>query len=202
VKTIVWDADDVLNDLMHTWFTEWWLPDHFDCGVSYQDLVENPPHNILKVSLAEYLESLDAFRFSRLSSLKPVPEVREWFQLHGSQFRHIVLTAVPIHTAGLAAAWVFEHYGAWVRSFNLVPSRRIGENIPVYDQTKKDFLSWWKKADIIVDDSSVNIQSARELGLQTVLMPQPWNSSSLSLSAALSKLTLLTEEVAARSYKN
>jgi hypothetical protein len=193
VKTIVWDVDDVLNDLMRAWFDSWWRPAHPDCSLSYHQLSENPPHRILGISLEEYLESLDAFRLTSLISLEPVPDVFHWFQIHGPKFRHVVLTAIPLHFADLAAAWILKHYGTWIRSFNLIPSPRNGEAIPIYDQTKKDFLCWWGKTDILVDDSSLNIQAAGELGLETILMPRPWNSSDLSIADALYRLVDLAK---------
>jgi hypothetical protein len=192
VKTIVWDVDDVLNDLMRVWFDSWWRPAHPECNLTYNQLTENPPQRILGITMEDYLESLDAFRLTSLISLEPVPDVFHWFQIHGSKFRHVVLTAVPLRVADLAAAWVLKHYGLWVRSFNVVPSPRTGETIPLYDQTKKDFLSWWGKGDIIVDDSAVNISVAREMGLETFLMPRPWNSNHLSIVDTLSHLIDLT----------
>ena len=35
--TIVWDVDDVLNDLMHAWFKHSWLADHPDGKIRYED---------------------------------------------------------------------------------------------------------------------------------------------------------------------
>ena len=59
MRTLVWDIDDVLNDLMRSWFTEEWLPTHPDCRLAYADLLENPPHRVLGIAEAEYLASLD-----------------------------------------------------------------------------------------------------------------------------------------------
>ena len=42
MKTIVWDVDDVLNDLMAAWFYEAWLPAHRDCTVTYAQIAQNP----------------------------------------------------------------------------------------------------------------------------------------------------------------
>ena len=60
--TIVWDIDDVLNDFMKRWFEQWWRPQKTNCKLNYNDLVENPPHNILGIDLQEYQNSIDAFR--------------------------------------------------------------------------------------------------------------------------------------------
>ncbi len=42
LKTIVWDVDDVLNDLMGSWFFLG-CQDHPECAVTYEDLKEKPP---------------------------------------------------------------------------------------------------------------------------------------------------------------
>ncbi|HEY9075040.1 MAG TPA: hypothetical protein VIO61_00760 [Anaerolineaceae bacterium] len=176
MKTIVWDVDDVLNNLMHDWFESWWLPAHPQSTLGYQQLKKNPPHTVLNISIEEYLESLDDFRSSSFSSMKPVPEVMEWFHKYGENYRHIALTATPIRFADLSASWVIKHFGKWIRSFNFVPSHRREEVIPDYDRTKQDFLVWWRKADILVDDNENNTLAAQSVGVFPVLMPRPWNS--------------------------
>ena len=49
--TIVWDVDDVLNDLMAVWFRDAWLPKHAACPVRYEEITENPPHRVLGSSV-------------------------------------------------------------------------------------------------------------------------------------------------------
>lgn len=192
MQTIVWDVDDVLNDLMRSWFETFWLPSHPDCSSRYEDILENPPHRLLEVSLGEYLASLDAFRLSGAAEqLLPVPEVLAWFRQYGERFRHIALTATPLRTAPVSAVWVTHRFGRWIRSFNFVPSIREGECIPMYDKTKSDYLSWWGRADILVDDSAVNVDAARVLGIRGVLMPRPWNQSRLTIAETLESLTEL-----------
>lgn len=189
MKTIVWDVDDVLNDLMHSWLNNGWLPGHPDCTIDYSDIVENPPHRIIGVSLEEYQKSLDAFRFAEAAKLKPIPEVHSWFIRYGSYCRHIVLTAVPLSAADISSAWVFKHFGLWIRSFNIIPSLRTGNVIPVYDKTKKDFLERWGKADILVEDNQVIVDAAHDLGIAAVLIPRPWNKSEENMVSALEYLT-------------
>ena len=76
MKTIVWDVDDVLNDLMKVWFKGWTSSGGSLCPLSYDQLTGNPPHEILKISMPEYLASLDAFRLSRkrLEGRPPCPK--------------------------------------------------------------------------------------------------------------------------------
>jgi len=181
MKTIVWDIDDVLNDLMRDWFCRGWLPAHPDCKVTYEDIKENPPHRILNIRLEEYLRSLDAFRAAEGPILEPVPESVGWFHAHGHNFRHIALTSVPLRSAHISAEWVMKHFGKWIRSFNMVPSPRADETIPAYDQNKGEFLEWWGRADLVVDDNTSTIEAAMGLGIQTAMMPRPWNTNPASI---------------------
>jgi len=175
MKTIVWDVDDVLNDLMRGWFEQIWRAPHPSCTLNYGDIVKNPPCELLGIRQSDYLCSLDSFRQTDLARLQPVAETLNWFENHGHKCRHIALTSVPLNAAHLSGGWVMQHFGRWIRSFNIVPSPRDGDKAVDYDHTKKEFLNWWGKADFIVDDSEFNIDTARELGVTGILMPRPWN---------------------------
>jgi hypothetical protein len=192
LKTIVWDVDDVLNDLMRTWFEKAWLRDHPECRAVYEDIVENPPHGILGASKAEYFASLDAFRLSKAAEeMEPLPETMRWFKQHGRRFRHMVLTGAPIIASPVSAAWVMRHFGWWIRSYHIVPTSPDRGSAPEYDASKKEFLLWWGKGDIMVDDSPRNLDGAREAGLECVLFPRPWNKGKLTISETLEKLAEL-----------
>ncbi len=194
MQTIAWDIDDVLIDLMRSWLEAFWLPSHPDCSLRYEEISENPPHRLLGVSLDEYLASLDAFRLSGAAEqLPPIPEVLAWFRQYGEHSRHIALTTTPLRSAPVSAAWVTYHLGRWIRSFNLVPSKREGERVPVYDQSKVDFLRWWGKADIFVDDRAANVKAVEAFGIRGILMPQPWNQSSLTITETLECLARLVQ---------
>jgi len=198
VKTIAWDVDDVLNDLMCAWFESCWMPSHPDCPLRYDQISENPPDALLGISRAEYLASLDGFRLSESArTMLPAPEVLAWFREYGRNFRHLALTAVPLRAASVSAAWVMRHFGSWIRSFHLVPSPRQDEKIPDYDQTKEDFLRWWGKVDILVDDNPVNVASAQRLGIQALLVSRPWNQGKQTLAQTLDVLTKLGRHPAA-----
>jgi len=177
-KTIAWDVDDVLNDLMRQWFELQWLSGHAECKVGYEDLTENPPHRIIGADLHSYLKSLDEFRLSELyQQMSPVREVMSWFENNGHKFRHIALTAVPLIAAPASAQWVFKHFGPWIRTFHFVPSKREGDKMPEYDNDKGAFLKWIQKVDVLVDDSSANIQAARSAGVKGIIIPRPWNKA-------------------------
>ncbi len=94
--TIVWDVDDVLNDLMLQWFTYCWLRDRPGCTLKYGELTSNPPHAVLGISRDAYLSSLDEFRkTNRAVEMKPNGAVLEWMKQHGEKFRHIALNRAP-----------------------------------------------------------------------------------------------------------
>ena len=187
--TVVWDVDDVLNDLMYQWFVYGWRVQHSDCLISYQELTSNPPHQVLGIGRTDYLASMDCFRETeRARNMSPNPEVLAWFRKKGGRFRHIALTARPLETAPDVAYWVMHHFGAWIRCFGVVPTRSQ-EGLPIYDRTKTQYLAWLGRGDIIVDDSTENIREAESLGLRTLQPAQPWNSSQLTVSDLLRQLS-------------
>jgi hypothetical protein len=189
MQTIVWDVDDVLNTLTHAWFTRAWMKEHPECRIEYSGLTENPPHFILGVTLEQYLASIDAFRKAEAGMhLTPNAAVLDWFRQYGSRFRHIALTARPLQTAPEVASWVMRHFAAWIRCFGIVPAR-VGDDCPVYDRGKGDYLRWLGKGDLLVDDSEENLDQATALGLRTVAWPQPWNRSTQDTAETLLELT-------------
>lgn len=191
--TIVWDVDDVLNDLMYQWFTSQWLVDNPDCGLRYEQLTENPPHVILGVERSAYLASLDRFRATPAAlQLAPNPLVLEWLRQYGARFRHMALTSRPLESAPGVAAWVMEYFGDWIRCFGILPSRP-GQSVPVYDQTKAEFLSWIRAGDVLIDDTPENIRFAEAAGIQCYAFPQPWNGAQCTVSTFLQNLTLLAD---------
>lgn len=183
---VIWDVDDVLNELMREWF-EHWSDRTSRRRRSYDDLTDNPPHEILGMSEREYLESLDAFRRERYETLSPRAETLRWFEHYGDRGHHVALTAAPATVAHLSAAWVVRHFGQWIRTFAFVPSPRgTGSARGV---TKADYLSWLGLGDVLVDDRDETAQAVRSMGLKCVVPPQPWNRSEhLSLEGALEHL--------------
>ncbi len=199
---IAWDVDDVLNDLMRSWF-EAWRGDHPECAMRYEDLRQNPPEALLGISRAAYLQSLDRFRLERFDALAPAPEVLSWFELYGHQFRHLAITAAPLLAAPASAAWVMRHFGRWIRSFNVVPSPRDGEELPASKTSKGpaskgEMLAQFGRIDVLVDDDPDNLAGARAVGILGVLVPRPWNPAwanrgpASALSGALAQILSLT----------
>lgn len=190
VKTIVWDVDDVLNDLTREWFHQEWLTSHPECQVSYADLLENPPHRHLGITLGDYLHSLDSFRLSApAAAMRPDPFIIKWFQKNGRYYRHIALTARPQRTVWPAMQWMLLFFVPWFQLFGFVPSPRKGDTSFQPDTSKGDFLAWLTKADFFIDDSPENVHDAQRLGIQSFLVDRPWNKGGLSLPEILDRLT-------------
>jgi hypothetical protein len=195
MQTIVWDVDDVLNDLMHQWFLLGWKQEHPAVTVEYNNLNENPPHVSLGTTCEQYLTSMDAFRKTEAGiHLTPNAEVLEWFAAHGSKFRHVALTSRPLETAPEVAAWVMRYFGAWIRCFGIVPTRAPAD-VPVYDHGKGDYLRWLGKGDVLIDDTRENLRQAAEIGMKTFAWPQPWNESPLTTTEILQELTNMASDL-------
>lgn len=187
MKTVVWDVDDVLNDLMYNWLA--WFRERVKIDISYSLIKENPPHRILSISLKDYLQSLDEFRLSEhYQKMQPVKEIAEWFENHGYKFRHIALTATPLSTAPATAQWVLKNFGKWIRTFHFIPSKREGVNIPEYDKDKADFIFWLCKIDYFIDDNPENVRKAENLGIRALLWRRPWNNANMSWIETLNEI--------------
>ncbi len=191
--TFVWDIDDVLNDLMRSWFTEEWLPGHPECHLTYSGLLENPPHRVLGIPKQEYLASLDKFRLSeKAQGMQPNASILGWLQSYGARHRHMALTARPLESIPCLAEWLFRHFGNYMRDFGVVPTR-LQHGVPRYDSNKGDYLRWFGKADCLIDDSEENIAAAQSLGIGSVLYPQPWNRNAETVDETLRRLATLAE---------
>ena len=187
-KTIAWDVDDVLNNLMGEWFLLW-RQNHPECTVAYEDLRMNPPHEVLGIAMDTYLQSLDDFRLSpHYENMAPVREVQDWFLHHGDSFRHISLTAVPLRAASSSGRWVLRHFGTWIRTFHFVPSKRKGETIPGYEIDKTESLKVLGPVNLFIDDHPDHVVAAREAGIPALFFPRPWNPSGMSITETLSRM--------------
>ncbi len=59
--TVVWDVDDILNDLMYQWFIMGGWRSIRSAGFP-TSAQRNPPHQVLGVDRGDYLNSMDQFR--------------------------------------------------------------------------------------------------------------------------------------------
>ena len=189
---IVWDLDDTLNELMRGWL-KWHCArqnDQAHACASFSNLVENPPHGLLGLTLEEYQTSLDQFRLSHEArDLPPIPHVLAWFQTHGFDFEHHVVTARPVATVPPAAEWVFRHFGRWIRHFHFVPSFRAEAALPHPPKTKRDVILEIGEVDFVVDDSAETLDAARDVTRTCLLAPQPWNRGLGTIADILPRLT-------------
>jgi len=190
MKTLAWDVDDVLNSLMRVWFEEFITNSQREIKIGYDQLSENPPLKLLGITMKQYHVSLDEFRLSgRYERLEPNGEILNWFNVYGHCCRHLALTAVPLAAAPISSAWVLKHFGKWIRTFHFVPSKRSEEAIPVYDRSKVDFIDRHGNIDILIDDNFEHIEQAAQIGLQGILITQPWNAGKIDMSDNLAYLT-------------
>jgi hypothetical protein len=187
---VVWDVDDVLNELMREWFDDWWRPRNPGCSQRYADIAANPPHGVLGISEAAYLASLDEFRAARFEALAPRPEVVAWFSAHGDRAHHIALSAPPEPFAHASAAWVIRHFGQWIRTYAFVPARRGRAHVADPQVAKREYLKWLGRGDVFLDDRAETVEQVRALGLTGIVLPQPWSvSAHQSFESALEELT-------------
>ena len=193
-RIVVWDVDDVLNDLMRAWLDNVWTPAHPAQVMPYEDLGENPPHALLGISSSEYVSSLDEFRLSPgYAQQAPNPDILAWLHDNGGGCRHIALTATALRTAPTTAAWVLRNFGRWIREFAFIPAPRAGENVPIYDVDKGAWLARLGTAAILVDDSPQNVDAATAAGGVALCWPRPWNGSGVSVAETLQVLSRLVQ---------
>lgn len=173
---IVFDIDDVLNNLM-VWYVEWlYLADEYKGSkIEYKDIIKNPPHDIFGFSKEKYLQTLDKFRIMMFHTLKPNPIVLDWLKDNGSKAYFSVLTATPSCCAYISANWIMEYFKNYIRTFAFIPSKRENAKDIIYDKTKADWLRR-NRADIFIDDSEQNVNEAEAKGIKSYLVKQPWNS--------------------------
>jgi hypothetical protein len=194
LKTLVWDVDDVLNDLMREWLEQHRRAQPNGCRISYEQLTENPPHALLDIALEQYRASLDAFRASeRGRDMAPDRAVLDWFEQRGARARHVVLTATPRLAAPFVASWVMRHFGRWIHTFAVLPSPREGDQVVRHDASKAEYLRWLGRADAFIDDDPRNLADAEQEGVRCFPVPRPWNRARGSIADVLEQLTALIE---------
>jgi hypothetical protein len=57
-----------------------------------------------------------------------------------------------------------------------------------HPETKAEFISWMNKEVLFIDDSEENVNEVSETGSETMLYPQPWNSSKHSEEEFIAEL--------------
>jgi 5'(3')-deoxyribonucleotidase len=173
-KIIVWDVDDVLNNLTRDFFHVYALG--YQKNIKYEDLIKYDFYDILQMTKAEYLYELDRYRL--FSYTLQNEHILNWFKKYGNNFYHIALTATPRKIASLSVKYVMEIFGNWIQAVNFVYSKRDDDNSIEYFKSKGEWLKWFGKADFFIDDNEQNLEKAKELNPElTCYCPkQPWNN--------------------------
>lgn len=187
--TVVWDVDDVLNDLLAAWLAQVWASEHPDRPIAYRDVRANPPNELLRIERGAYLASLDDFRTGGgYAGMPPNPRVLAWLEANGDRCHHVALTSTAFRAVPTTAAWVLRHFGRWIREFAFVPAERPGEALPRYDENKGAWLARRGVTAVLVDDGPGNLAAAAAAGAATVCWPQPWNGAVSTHDEALAEL--------------
>jgi len=175
-KTIVWDVDDVLNNLMEEWLNFYNSRNH--TNFCYKQLTENPPHKILGITKEKYLNSLDTFRNLSYQFLSPNAMLLKWFKNQGYKFYNIALTSTPLYSAELSAYWVMKYFGEYIREFVFIPSKRNNKKHTVYYETKADWIYRRGGIDFFIDDNENNINQVVRMcnNVSCDILQQPWNN--------------------------
>ncbi len=185
---IIWDIDDVLNNLMDSWLTAWQQETN-NYAIKFSELTENPPHKILGIDRETYHSSLDNFRNSvKAREMKPNQALLNWFREYGSNYGHIALTARPLNTMSNQAWWIYQNFGEWTHTLAVVPSLRDPGTRQRF-KNKAEYIAWLNKGDIFVDDNAENISAVAKLGLKSFLFPQPWNKNNQSEAEFIAEFT-------------
>lgn len=185
MTVLVWDVDDVLNELT----AQWLGTINHDTITSKKHLTNPQFHRLLGWSRDEYLHSLDSFRVEHLRDLTP-NEVVRGFMSESRSCSHILLTATPLISAPYSAEWALRHFGSLVDGVLIAPSARPGvrsTGLSKFDHIAR--ITAMGETVLCIDDLPSNIEQARRAGATGVLWPQPWNNSNSTISAVLDFIT-------------
>ena len=106
---VIWDIDDVLNELSARWLE--WVNDPV---ITDKSQLTNPHfEEVLGWNRGHYLESLDRFRAERFIDLEPNRLVQSFMSRH-TQVSNVLLSATPLSCAPFSAQWGFVHFGQWI----------------------------------------------------------------------------------------
>lgn len=177
MKTICWDVDNVLNNLIEEWliyykYVNLGKYDH----IKFNQLLHYNLYNSLNITEKEFIESLDYFTINYYKTLKPNKVILNWFTLYGHLTHNIVLTAFPLRYIEISAQWVLKYYGQWIRSYAFTPLE-IREDTIIYDKTKSDYINRMGNIDIFIEDSEKNILNSQ--ATNNLILKRPWNNSEM-----------------------
>jgi 5'(3')-deoxyribonucleotidase len=194
MKTIVWDVDEVLNNLVIEWL-EYWKVLFPDCKITYDQITNYSLKKVLNAPSNEILQSIDDFKFlGFFTDLKPNQKILKWFEEYGKYFHHIALTSCSLRTSHISASWVYENFGRWIRSFHCIPSSREGKEDIIYDINKAEYIKRIEDVDIFIDDCPENCEKVQDLyhGIKIFTPKKPWNTGTgIDIEEILREITKL-----------
>jgi len=176
---IIWDFDDVLFPLTESWFAHRGKQMQSQI-TSFTEIIENPPHTLMGITIEAYLESLDSFRISNeAQEILPHKDIQNWFAMFGSDYNNEILTARPLHTLDAAKEWVARHFPNYFQGFGFVPSPRPGVDISGYPASKRAFIEEvGLKPQYFIDDKAKTVADIAQIpGVKSILYPAPWNAA-------------------------
>ena len=171
---ILWDVDDVLNDLTRV-CVEKILSRNYP-GLVYENLRHNPPLPELECDRETFVAMLDECRERYFAELVPQSEVLGFFREHGGSFRSMALSAAPMSIAPESAKWVLTHFGKWIQSTLYVPSFRANYLVESAMFSGKEEAAKLLGG-ILIDDSPENVKKVLNTGGRALLFPAPWNEN-------------------------
>ena len=171
---LLWDIDDVLNDLMSLFAAT--VAQKLKPGVKAAELKSNPPLEALDCTLETYLAALDECRENFLFGSLPKEEVRTFLRIRGGHFRSAALSSCPMNMAPRSAAWVLRHFGSWIQGVLFVPSPRKKIVIESFlYRSKAEAVC--ELGGILIDDAPANVEAVRKAGGRALCFPAPWNEN-------------------------
>jgi len=176
VQTIlIWDVDDVLNDLTIRVLEELGVVNTGPVTSSFS----NPRDYVLSLGYEEdtYLTCLDNVRRNVFHELKPNAEIQSWLQEHGSKYSHMALTSTPLQFCSNSASWVFAHFSHWIDSFGCTPSPRPTDPKGMRYRTKAEYLTRLSTPYILIDDTVSNLEQIDPINGFGLQFPTRWSST-------------------------
>ena len=171
---LIWDIDDVLNDLMNLCIST--TAQKLKPGIKFEEIRNNPPLPELGCSLDEYRGILDECRNKYLFDQPPRKEVMAFFRDWGEHFRSITLSAAPLSITPRSSEWVLRHFGPWIQGTIFVPSPR--KDAPVLSASFSSKAEAVLALDgILIDDMPANVEKVRAAGGEALYFPAPWNEN-------------------------
>lgn len=170
------DIDDTLNNLMQVWLLHYNL--QRGTLFKFEDLKVNPPHEILGITKKDYINNLDKFKINYYNKVIVNKKFWWWFDINGTKANFIAITSTSMETVSESSKWLFNCFGEWIRNYVVIPNHTDKYHEYKYFQSKAQWMDWFGKVDIYIDDNEKSIKQVNEIcpKVKTICIKQPWNS--------------------------